>query len=438
MLEGIMVSHPAPRPGRRARRLRWSALGLALGLVLAACSGSTAGTQVQSSANRAPMARSTTGATVLANSQLATDLYHQIARQQQNFSFSPYAASIALAEVGAGAAGITAQQLAAVQHVADASRLDRGLNTLMQQVDSRDGDRQNDTRQGHVTVQVPIAVWGQLDTRVEPPYLDALARWFGSGMHLVDFRSDPQAAGSTINQWVADQTINQLTEVVPAGQITEATRLITASGAYIAAPWDQRFDVSRTRQDTFHRLDGSTEDDTTMSITADRGLLYDTGEGWQAVMLPYLGRQLAMVVIVPGAGRFSDFESHLDGPQLQAILDGLAPTAINLEMPRFQFSTQLNLAGPLATLGVSSLFTPGQAQLPGITRDEPLWLAAADQESFISADEEGSQASAPTAVRPQPAGTPVTVSLNVNRPFLVAVVDRASGEPLLFGRVLTP
>ena len=123
---------------------------------------------------------------------------------------------------------------------------------------------------------------------------------------------------------------------------------------------------------------------------------------------------------------------------LQTVLNGLVPTSINLEMPRFQFSTQSDLSGPLTTLGAASLFQPTQAHLPGITADEPLWLAAADEQSFLSADEEGSQASAPTAVLAPPPVEPVAESLNVDRPFVVAVVDRASGEPLLLGRVVDP
>ncbi len=433
-----MVSHLRPRPRRRASGLRWSALVLALGVGLAACSGSSSGTEVGSSASRAPIDRSTTEAIVAANSQLGTDLYHQLARQEQNFGFSPYATSLALAQVGAGAAGVTAAQLAAVQHVADPRQLDAGLNTLSQQIDTRDGDRQNNVRQGHITIQIPVALWGQLDTHVEPRFLDQLARWFGTGMRLVDFRSDPRAAATTINSWMATETSDQLDQVVPSKQTTEATRLVTATGTAIAAPWDQRFDVSRTRQDTFHRLDGHSEDDTTMSITASRGLLYDAGPGWRAVMLPYLGRQLAMVVVVPDAGRFAEFESRFDGPMLQTVLEGLVPTSVSLEMPRFQFTTQSDLSGPLSTLGAASLFQPSQARLPGITSDEPLWLAAADQQSFLSADEEGSQASAPTAVLAPPPVEPVAVSLNVDRPFIVAVVDRASGEPLLLGRVVDP
>ena len=107
-------------------------------------------------------------------------------------------------------------------------------------------------------------------------------------------------------------------------------------------------------------------------------------------------------------------------------------------MPRFQFSTELDLPRALAADGVPSLFDPAQARLPGITDDEALSLSLFDQQTFVSADEEGSQASAPTAIVTVPSGTPPTTSFVIDRPFLLAVVDRASGEPLIFGRVVDP
>ncbi len=45
-----------------------------------------------------------------------------------------------------------------------------------------------------MSIDLPISLWGQLDTLVKAPFLDDLARWFGTGMRLVDFRSDPGAA----------------------------------------------------------------------------------------------------------------------------------------------------------------------------------------------------------------------------------------------------
>jgi serpin B len=435
MLEMTMAT-TGTRPA--CRRVRWCVGALVLGVLAAACSGSPTGTEVRSSTRRAPIERSTIAATVAANSQLATDLYKQLARDHQNFSFSPYAVSVALGQVGTGASGVTATQLAAVQHQPAELKLESGLNSLALQIASRAGDRQSDVRQGHISIQLPISLWGQQDTQIRRPFLMQLSRWFGTGMRMVDYRSDPGAARIAINNWVADQSSNLFTEIVSPGQITDGTRLVMTAAAVIAAPWDQRFDATRTRPTTFHLLNGQTRDATTMSVSSPNGLLYAKGDQWQAVMVPYLGRQLAMVVLVPDAGRFGAVESGLDGAELQAVLAALRPTPLALEMPRFQISTRVNLNAAVSALGASSLFNPSQASLPGITADEALAVSQFDEQAFISADEEGTQASAPTAVRNGPLPTPPTTSLLIDRPFLVAVVDRASGEPLLFGRVVDP
>jgi serpin B len=427
-------SDPAPR--HRRRRVL-AVVGLAAALT-AACSGAATGTEVRSDVPRAPIDRRTTAATVLSNTQLAADLYRSLARRAGNFVFSPYAISVALAEVTAGSSGITALELATTQHQQAGQDLPSGLNTLSQQIATRAGDRQNDVRQGQVSIDLPISLWGQLDTLVKQPFLDDLSRWFGTGMRLVDFRSDPGAARTEINNWMRDQSSSEFPAVVDDGQVTEATRLLMTAGTFIAAPWDQRFDASRTRQSIFHLLGGGTTIATKMSITSPEGLAYARGDGWQAVMLPYLGRQLAMVLIVPAAGRFDAVQAQLDGAQLQAVLAALRPTPLELEMPRFQFSTPVTLDGLLKENGLRTLFDPTRAKLPGITGDEALWVSHFDEDAFVSADEEGMQASAPTAVRPPAVATAPATTLDIDRPFIMAVVDRASGEPLLFGRLVDP
>jgi len=413
----------------RRRRQALVAAGVVMALA-AACAGGATGTEVRSHVRRAPIDRSTTAATVASNTELATDVYRSLARRAGNFVFSPYAISLALAEVAAGATGITALELAGTQHQARDQNLASGLNTLAQQIATRAGDRENDVREGQVSIDLPVAVWGQLDTLVKQPFLDQLARWYGTGLRLVDFRSDPGAARTAVNNWMHDQSSSQFDAVVPPGQVTQATRLLMTAGAFIAAPWDQRFDATRTRPSTFQLLGHGTTVVTTMAVTSPEGLSYARGDGWQAVMLPYLGRQLAMVLIVPDTGRFDTVQSSLDGSSFQSIVDALRPMPIELEMPRFQFSTPLTLDTLLKANGLGSLFDPARARLPGITGDEALWVS--------HFDEEGTQASAPTAGRPAVAATAPSVSLTIDRPFILSVVDRASGEPLLFGRVVDP
>ena len=147
----------------------------------AACSGPSTGSEVRSHVPRAPIDRSTIEATALANSQLGTDLYHSLRSRNGNFVFSPFAVSVGLAQVGAGAAGATATQLDAVQHATTGHSLAAGLNSVDLQIDSRSGDRESAIREGRVSLELPIAVWGQQDTNVERPFLDQLSRYFGTG-----------------------------------------------------------------------------------------------------------------------------------------------------------------------------------------------------------------------------------------------------------------
>ena len=93
-----------------------------------------------------------------------------------------------------GSAGVTAAR--AGRHPAPAGRPGPAVRAEhAEPADRHPGRRpQNDVRQGQVSIDLPISLWGQLDTLVKQPFLDDLARWFGTGMRLVDFRSDPGAA----------------------------------------------------------------------------------------------------------------------------------------------------------------------------------------------------------------------------------------------------
>ena len=74
-----------------------------------------------------------------------------------------------------------------------------------------------------------------------------------------------------------------------------------------------------------------------------------------------------------------------------------------------------------------------------MTTQEKLYISAVLHEAFIAVDETGTEAAAATAVvgravsaRPEP------IFVDVNRPFLFVIHDRATGAPLFIGRVTDP
>ncbi len=376
---------------------------------------------------------------MLANSSLGTDLYHALAGRNQNFAFSPYGVSVTLAMAGAGAEGTTADQLATVQHVTPGVDLDAGLNALDQMLDERSGEQTSEVRKGRVALEIPVALWGQKDTRFEQPFLDTLARSFGTGMRVVDFRSDPNASRDAINSWIRDQTKGTIEELVPRGAITDTTRLVATEAAALQAPWDIPFDASLTAPAPFTLRDGTTTRATMMSVAAPTGLLYASSDGWQAAALPYLGRQLEMIVLVPDAGRFDEVEAGFDGPELQRVVGMMRSTSLDLQLPRFAFTTQGDLDDPISEIGAPTAFNVSQADFTGITTDEALAISEFPHQAFLSVDEEGTEASATTVIPSKPPARPVTTTtLRVDRPFLVMVIDRPTSEPLFLGRVMNP
>jgi serpin B len=422
---------------RRARVI--AAILLAGALGLASCSSTSTGTEVRSHEARDPVDRQAVAPTVLANSSLGTDLYRALAGRNQNFAFSPYGVAVVLAMAGAGAEGSTADQLDTVQHVTPDMDLDAGLNALDQMLDERSGEQTSDVRKGKVALELPAVLWGQKDTRFEQPFLDTLARSFGTGVRVVDFRSDPNSSRDAINAWIRDQTKGTIEELVPRGAITDTTRLVATEAVALQAPWDIPFDASRTTQAPFTLHDGGTTRATMMRVAAPSGLLYAKGDGWRAAGLPYLGRQLEMVVLVPEAGRFDEVESKLDGPELQRVVGILRASSLDLQMPRFAFTTSGDLDDPISEIGAPAAFVVGQADFTGITTDEALAISEFPHQAFLSADEEGTEASATTVIPSKAPAQPVTTtSLLVDRPFIVMIVDRGTNEPLFLGRVMNP
>ena len=320
---------------------------LAAGALLAACGGASTGSEVRSHEPRDPVDQSSVAPDRAGQLGLAADLYRALAEQNQNFVFSPYGVSVGLAMAGAGAGG-RHRGPARERPARDRRRRSRlaGLNALDQQLEQRNGEQTSDVRKGRVTLEFPVSLWGQKDTRFEDPFLDTLSRSFGTGIRVVDFRSDPDASRRAINSWIRDQSKGSIEELIPRGSVTDTSRLIVSEAATIQAPWDIPFDTARTAPAPFTMLDGSTQNVTMMGLAAPTGLLYARGDGWQAAALPYLGRQLEMVVLVPDAGRSPTSRPASTEPSSSGCWASCDSTSLDLQLPRFGFTTQGDLDDP--------------------------------------------------------------------------------------------
>lgn len=412
-------------------------------VAIASCGVDDPGMEVRAAGTpRAAADPSTVPAAVSAVNAFGLDLHRAASSLRSgNLVLSPWAVASTLAMARAGATGETRTQLDRALHVAPATDFDAGVNGIDQVLANRVGDRRSAQRKGRVDIDVARSLWAPRGTSFAPAFLTDLAADHGSGMRVVDFRSDPETARSAINAWVAGATDQAITQIAPRGSVSDVSSLVAASALYPRAPWEVRFPADRTRPSRFTIDAGESVDPPTMQLATGEGLLHAHGDGFDAVELPYLGQELALLLIVPDPGTLDAFTDQLDAGRLDQIVQSLQPGPVDLRLPRFAFTSDLDLDAALRSLGATDALDDRLAEFGGITTDEPLSLSANLHQAFVSVDEEGTQARAATVQAPAeavPPGPATATRLVVDRPFLFALRDRQTGVLLALGHVVNP
>ncbi len=406
---------------------------------LAACSSASGAAEVRSDAPRATTSGATAAPAVAGVNGLAADLYALLATTPGNLVFSPYSVEVALAMARNGAVGETRTQMDTVLRAGAGSELDQALNVLDQELARRSAHHDDGGgRKGDVSVEAANALFGQKDTEFEDVFLDSLATYYGAGMRVVDYKRAAEAARQDINTWAEEETNGKIVDLLPEGSIDSLTRLVVANAIYFKAPWMKRFEPLGPRP--FATGVGTTISADAMHVSSPGGA-YRSGPGWELGEIPYLGGELSMVVVVPDD--LAAFEAQLDGATLDAILSSTdtdtdtGGVLTSLQMPKFTFRTAVDLGTQLAALGMPLAFTDG-ADFSGITQAEVLRIDEVAHQAFIAVDEEGTEAAAATAVKFEAVGAPIGGDLVVDKPFLFAVRDNATGTILFLGRVTDP
>ena len=215
------------------------------------------------------------------------------------------------------------------------------------------------------------------------------------------------------------------------------TRLVLTNAIYFDAAWAQPFDEKATKDGPFTLLDGSQVTVPTMRQTDSFG--YAKGDGYQAVELPYDGRQLSMVILLPDTGQFETFEASLNAKQVDAIVQELSSREVNLSMPRFKTESSFGLDETLRELGMRDAFSAQTADFSGMTGNHDLFIGAVIHKAFVSVDEAGTEAAVATAVIMELSALPLEpLQVKVDRPFVFLIRDTETGTILFVGRVLNP
>jgi serine protease inhibitor len=372
-------------------------------------------------------------AAVEGNNAFAVELYGRLRQQDGNLFFSPESISTALAMTYAGTQGETASEMAKTLHFTlPPARLHPAMGALLA-----------DLNAAHTGYQLHVAnaLWAQQGYVILDDFLKLTQTDYGAGFKQVDFKGATEAARQTINQWVEQKTADKIGDLIQPGVLNARTKLVLTDAIYFKGDWETQFDKSLTKDEDFHTSQAQSLKAPLMH--REGAFNYFNGETFQALEIPYKGRELSMIVLLPNdVTGLPALEQSLTAQNTQQWLSRLRPAPkVVVAVPRFKMTRQFRLSDTLAAMGMPSAFN-ASADFSAMNPKRDLFISAVIHKAFVDVNEEGTEAAAATAVvvaramavqRPQP-----PIVFRADHPFLFLIRDNRSGSILFMGRVTNP
>ena len=373
---------------------------------------------------------------VRGNNEFALDLYEEVCKVQEsdNIFFSPYSISSALGMTCDGARGQTAVDMALVlRFTIPAEAVNRAFRSLTETLSS--GDLSGAESGDPFTLSISNGLWVQNGFNLLDEYVAEVTRYYSAAVRNLDFINDLEGSRETINEWVAESTLNKILDLIPPGVLKEDTRVVLTNAVYFKASWRNQFDEYFTEDAPFFLTGGSTIEVPMMNQTDYFNFI--STEGCSAIELDYAAGNASMLVLLPD-GDIQEFQQDFDADMLETIRRRLSSCNVSLSMPKFEFSRSMQLSQILKTLGMESAFG-SDADFSGFTGSPDLFISEVLHKAFVKVDEEGTEAAAATAVVMGLTAMPAQpVEMNINRPFMFFILDRKTGSIVFMGRVMDP
>lgn len=364
--------------------------------------------------------------------QHAFELF-QLFRQMTkgNFCFSPYSGHRVAAMLTEGAKGETQKELIAMAHLAtDAAERAARATALRQELAKKEAGK-------GLLLEMANSIWAPDSVALEPDFVRSAKEQFGAVAQGFPSQ-DAVGAAALVNHWIREKTRGRIDSLVDASAFADnGSTVLLVNAVYLKASWESPFEIQRTKPGTFTQVAGHAS---MRPMMRQRGVFaYGDSETWQCLEMRFTGGEFVMHLLLPRAeaGREA-IESALNPDTWHQVGLAAINCDVNIVLPRFGFSTRLDMKGLWQTLGVKTAFDRDKADLTGMSAQRPASVRQVLHEATIEVNELGAEASAATAAAADPFGEapqgPRKVSFIANHPFLWVIQHRRTGLILFMGR----
>jgi serpin B len=358
--------------------------------------------------------------------EFAFSLYPTL--DEGNLIFSPYAIATSLSMVYIGARGETETQMNQALHLSlNRKAIGKASFALTQSLLP-----QTNTKNSY-QLNIESAVWVDQGVFLLSDFRYAIEQQFKAKLGMINFAETDQSLDA-INDWISTQTQEKIPHLLDSQDINTQTRLVLTNAAYLQGTWASPFNPKLTIEAPFHPASGPST--TTEMMQQTSSFPYYENDMIQAIALPFIGGNLAFVVLLPKSPdnfipMFDDLTHNWSD-----WLTSMASKRIALQMPKYTLNNRFDLRKPLEQLGMEDAFD-SDANFVGIDGMRDLFLNKVVHEAYLSVDENGVVAAAAAAASTSAKGVPpnATTTMIVDHPFLFFIVDLKSQTMLFMGKI---
>jgi serine protease inhibitor len=358
----------------------------------------------------------------------AFDFFENVFREEAldedaNFMVSPLSLSMALMMTSNGAAGETKSAMRTTLHLDGYG--DQEVNAYYKKLKEALLKTDPSTQ-----LSIANAIFTDQFVEIHKAFIKTNQSYFDATIRQVNF-GDP-ATVDIINGWASEHTDGLIKEVIEETNPLDLMYLLNA--IYFKGIWTTQFDKKNTSREPFSQEDGGRTDVDMMHQTATFN--YTADKSFQLVQLPYGNQAFSMMVLLPVEGlslheavALLCSEGYWGGLQSR-----LSEAEVTLSLPKFKTEYSKKLNDVLTAMGMGIAFST-MADFSGMS-DCPAFIEFVKQDTYISTDEEGTEAAAVTVVAMRKnAFGPQQVVFNANRPFLYLIQENSTGAILYMGAV---
>ena len=366
-----------------------------------------------------------------ANNLFAFKLYKELrVAQKENLFFSPYSIYTAMVMTYVGAKGNTATEIEKML----------SLTLTGEDLHKANGwfltDLNNRGQAGYYELAIANKLWGQAGYTFLPDFLATLKKYYGAGLEEVDFSKAPDVSRKKINDWVENKTKQRIKDLLPAGSIDSATRLVLANAIYFKADWLYQFKKDDTVSNDF-------------AVSAKKNvkveMMYQKVKiNWanladlKILALPYKNKELSMILLLPNKkDGLIDLESKLSLANLDKWTAQMHEEEVRIYLPKFEMTQKNPLRVHFQKMGMKQAFST-TADFSNIDGTKELYISEVFHKAFIKVDEEGTEAAAATAVVFEKNSISPDTIFRANHPFIFFIRDNKTQNILFIGSIKDP